>query len=200
MTRMLAPQRREAIIAAAQKVLLAKGLVAATTRDVTEELGVGVGLLSHYFSWTELRALAFERIVRSDLDRSICSRREERAATVLRDVIESAFDPSSDPLWRLLLEATELASSDPSLSQIVATFTDRWWEELAGLLSRGHAERAWSCSDPTGASCRIIALLHGLSGLALVPGARLSREEATHHLKTAIGHECQVKVRPRKRR
>lgn len=200
MTRMPASQRRETIILAAQKVVLAKGLVAATTRDVTEELAVGVGLLSHYFSWSELRALAFERIARADLEGSIRDRCEERASTVLRHVIASAFEPSSDPIWRLWIEATELASSDPSLSKAVGLCTDQWWDGLAELFARGHAQGAWSCRDPKGASWRIIALLHGLAGLSFTPGARLTRADATNHLKTAIRHECQARIHPNKRR
>jgi TetR/AcrR family transcriptional regulator, transcriptional repressor of bet genes len=200
MTRMPASQRRETIIAAAQRVVLAKGLVAATTRAVTDELGVGVGLLSHYFSWNELRSLAFERIVRSDLKEAILKRSEEKASVVLRDFVASAFEPAADPLWRIWIEATELASSDSSLSAAIGLCTDLWWGGLTELIARGHAQGEWSCRDPESASWRLIALLQGLAGLVLAPGARLSRDEATLHLETAIGHECQRRIRPRKTR
>lgn len=200
MTRMPAPQRRETIIAATQRVVLAKGLVAATTRDVTDDLGVGVGLLSHYFGWNELRSLAFERIARADLESSIRTRSEEQPSVVLADLIAGAFDPASDPIWRVWIEATELAASDPALSTAVGLCADLWWEGVAELFARGHVQGAWSCCDSHGASWRIIALLHGLAGLTLAPGARLSRADATHHLATAIGHECQPPARRSKRR
>ncbi len=190
MTRMPAVQRRETIIAAAQKVLLDKGLVAATTRDVTVELGVGVGLLSHYFTWTELRALAFERIARLDLESTLLNRRYEPPADVLREVIANAFVESTDSVWRVWIEATELSSNDRDLAKVVGTCADLWSEGLADLFSQGHALSAWSCADPKGASWRIIALLYGLAGLTLAQGARLSRADATHHLRTAIEHEC----------
>jgi AcrR family transcriptional regulator len=195
---MPASRRRETIIAAAERVVLAKGLVAATTRDVTDELGVGVGLLSHYFGWAELRSLAFERIARTDLERSIRSRSDEQPSVVLRDLTAGAFDRSLDPIWRLWIEAAEMGPSDPALSKAVGLCTDLWWDGLAELLARGHARGAWSCNDPKGASWRIIALLHGLAGLTLARGARLSRAEATKHLKKAIGYECQGNARLRK--
>mgnify|MGYP003394188860 CR=1 FL=1 len=200
MRRMPASQRRESIIAAAQRVVLANGLVAATTRDVTDELGVGVGLLSHYFSWNELRSLAFERTARADLEAAILKRSEEKASVVLRDLAASAFEPSADPLWRIWIEATELAASDALLSEAVQLCTDLWWGGLAELIVRGDAEGEWSCRDPKGASWRLVALLQGLAGLALLPGARLSREEATMHLQTAIGHECRGRESPGKKR
>ncbi len=192
MTRMPASQRREAIIDASQRVILAKGLVAATTRDVTEALGVGVGLLSHYFSWTDLRSLAFARIAQADLDSAIRQRRDVEASQVLRDVIADAFAESADPVWRLWIEATELAAADPSMSRVVAECTDQWWQALAGLFERGCVAGAWSCDDPQGASWRIIALLQGLAGLTLAGGPRLSRAEATRHLTIAVEREYQA--------
>ncbi|WP_069054583.1 TetR family transcriptional regulator C-terminal domain-containing protein [Bosea sp. RAC05] len=189
---MPASQRREAIIAASQKVLLAKGLMAATTRDVTEELGVGVGLLSHYFSWTDLRSLAFARIAQADLDSAIRQRCDVEASQVLRDVIATAFAESADPVWRLWIEATELAAADPSMSRVVAACTDQWWQALAGLFERGCVESAWSCGDPQGASWRIIALLQGLAGLTLAGDPRLTRAEATRHLTIAMEREYQA--------
>jgi len=190
-TRMPASQRREAIIAASQRVLLAKGLMAATTRDVTEELGVGVGLLSHYFSWTDLRSLAFARIAQADLDSAIRQRCDVEAWQVLRDVIATAFAESADPVWRLWIEATELAAADPSMSRVVAACTDQWWQALAGLFERGCVAGAWSCGDPQGASWRIIALLHGLAGLTLAGDPRLTRAEATRHLTIAMEREIE---------
>ncbi len=50
------------IRAAAVDVLLAVGLRAATTRMVTDQAGVGRGLLNHYFRWPDLRAAAWESI------------------------------------------------------------------------------------------------------------------------------------------
>jgi len=52
----------ERILQATIDVLLTNGLQAATTRQVTEQAGVGRGLLNHYYNWQELRVLAWEVI------------------------------------------------------------------------------------------------------------------------------------------
>lgn len=190
MTRKAGPERREDIIGATVKVLLVKGLGAATTRDVTAELGVGVGLLSHYFTWTELRAVAFERIVRADLDRTLIARSSEPASLVAAELINGAFDLETDKTWRVWIEASDLASGDAELAQSVARCTELWRGSLHNLLLRGHQQRQWDCVDPDGASWRLLALFDGLIGLVITPFSQLAREAATAHLKTAFAHEC----------
>jgi AcrR family transcriptional regulator len=188
--RMPASERRELIIAAAQRVLLAKGLLAATTRDVTNELGVAAGLLTHYFTWMELRSIAFERIVRADLQDLIGQDRDEQASLVMKTLIAEAFSETADPIWRLWLEAIEVASCDSWLAAVVVSATELLQAGLADLINRGCNERAWCCDDPTDGSWRILAVLYGLAGLSLVPDAKLSRAHATRHLGIAVGHEC----------
>lgn len=119
-------------------------------------------------------------------------RRDVEASQALRDVIADTFAESADPVWRLWIEATELAAADPSMSRVVAACMDQWWQALAGLFERGCVAGAWSCDDPQGASWRIIALLQGLAGLTLAGGPRLSRAEATRHLTIAVEREYQA--------
>jgi AcrR family transcriptional regulator len=195
MARMPASERRELIIAAAARVLMAKGLLAATTRDVTGELGVAAGLLTHYFTWTELRSVAFERIVRADLQNSLGRHHDEPASTVMTNLIADAFAETADPIWRLWLEATEIAPSDAWLTAALGTATELWRVALADLIKRGCSERAWSCDDPGDASWRLLAVMYGLAGLSLAPDAKLPRADATRHFGIAVGHECRTRNR-----
>ena len=199
MARLKAADRREDIIQAARRVLLAGGLAAATTRDVTTELGVGVGLLSHYFTWSTLRAEAFERVVRADLDASITARRDVPAQRVLADLVRVAFDQQFDPVWRVWIEAADLASSDEELATRVRACVARWQDGLASVLARGVEEKAWACADPAGAAWRLLALLDGLVGMTLPPSALLTRAAAMRHLRTALEHEC-LAAAPKTRR
>jgi AcrR family transcriptional regulator len=185
-------ERREEIVDAAVAVLMDKGLAAATTRDVTGRLGVGVGLLSHYFSWSELRALAFERVVRAELQLGLDARSGEPARRVLDDLLETAFAQDADAVWRVWIEASDLASADAALAAAVATCTGQWREGLSHLLARGNAEGAWRCADPEGAGWRLLALFDGLVGLVIMPGSQLDRSAATAHLAVAVGHECGI--------
>ena len=57
MSRLSGQERRSQIVEGAYAVILEKGLAGTATRDVTRHLGVGSGLLHHYFTtWAELRA------------------------------------------------------------------------------------------------------------------------------------------------
>jgi AcrR family transcriptional regulator len=184
-------ERREDIIEAAVAVLLEKGLAAATTRDVTSRLGVGVGLLSHYFSWSELRALAFERIVRADLQLSLDARATEPGQRVVDDLVAGAFAEEADSVWRVWID---LASEDAHLAESVGRCTDLWREGLVALLMRCNDQADWHCDDPEGAAWRLLALFDGLVGLVMTPRTKLERSDATRHLSVAIAHECRVQL------
>jgi AcrR family transcriptional regulator len=189
---MSAQERSEAIIQATVGLLIEKGLAATTTRDVTERAGVGVGLLNHYFGWAELRAIAFDRIVRADLERTLIARAADRAGQVMADLVEGAFLAAADPVWRLWIEASDLASSDAALAQRIGSCTEMWRQALADLLRRGVAAGEWSCDDPEGASWRLIALFDGLVGFVISPGSKLSRDAATALMRKAVSFECGV--------
>lgn len=191
--RKVGTERREEMIGAAVAVLLEKGLAMATTRDVTGKLGVGAGLLSHYFSWGELRALAFERVVRTDLQLSLDARTAEPPRQVVDALVDGAFAESADPIWRVWIEASDLATGDAVLADCVARCTVLWRQGLARLLRRGVDEGDWSCEDPEGASWRLLALFDGLVGFVMTPGSKLERAAATAHLAVAIRHECRAK-------
>jgi AcrR family transcriptional regulator len=190
MPRLPASDRRETMIAATERVLLRKGLLAATTRDVTDELGVGAGLLNHYFTWPDLRATAFERLMTRDLDQSLPADGAGAASGVLKRFVASAFAKEADKIGRLWLEAYDLAAQDREFARRADASTAQWHSRLAALLARGHDDDEWHCSDAAGSSLRIIALIVGLAGMYYAQGSRLSRSDATLHLAHMIGLEC----------
>jgi len=190
--------RREDIVAATVQVLLEKGVLAATTRDVTSRLGVGAGLLNHYFAWTELRALAFARVAAADLVGSLTSRETTPAALLMEELVASCYLAEQDPVWRVWMEATDLAVEDMALGKQVWACGMEWRRALADLLRRGNAESAWNCDDPAGAAWRILAMITGIVSLTLAPNAPLSRAEATQHLRKAVEHETPRKTQCRK--
>jgi AcrR family transcriptional regulator len=190
MRRLSGPDRREALIEATADLIRAQGLATTTTRDVTARLGVGAGLLNHYFSWSDLRAAAFEHVVLDDLHRTLLGRTGDPAKVVLSDLHRDAFSFGTDPVWRCWIEAADLAAADPALAAALARCTELWRKGVFDLLQRGAAEGRWRCDDPEGASWRLIALLDGLVGLTIGPQARLARDAAASYFLTAIGYEC----------
>ncbi|MEO1106018.1 MAG: TetR family transcriptional regulator, partial [Pseudomonadota bacterium] len=94
MARMSGAERRRQIVEAAIEVVLKRGLAAAATRDVTQALGVGSGLLHHYFaSWAALRAEAVRVAAQREIaaarallsDGPTCEALEQLAAWMVQD-------------------------------------------------------------------------------------------------------------------
>lgn len=198
--RLTGDQRRQEIFAAATEVLLEKGLIAATTRDVTLKVGVGVGLLNHYYSWFDLRAAAFEALATQDIASSFLAPDNEPAATTLERVLASAFQPSADGIWRLWIEAILLAATDHAIASSAARSAALMRCELAKLLTRGNDDGSWVCADPAGAAWRITAAHDGLIAYVLGSNTGLTRADAEHHLRVVVTHECQPLNQPRNNR
>jgi AcrR family transcriptional regulator len=190
MVRLPASDRRASMIAATERVLLRKGLLAATTRDVTDELGVGAGLLNHYFTWPELRATAFEQLMMHDLDQSLPENAADPAVAILEAFTASAFAKRTDNIGRLWVEANDLAAQDLAFAKRADTCTDQWHARLAAVLARGTDAGEWYCADATGSALRVMAMIIGLAGMVYAPGRRLSRSDATLHLSHIIDFEC----------
>jgi AcrR family transcriptional regulator len=188
-------ERREEIIDVTAQVLLEKGLAAATTRDVTAQLGVGVGLLNHYFSWSELRATAFELIVQHDLEASLPKERTVAPKSLLEELIKNTFARQADSIWRLWVDCWELSAKDELLAKAARTQLRAWRERLAWLIEQGNSGNAWQCEDPQGAAWRILALLDGLAGYVLSSAPELTRAQATAHLRIAVTHELNLPMK-----
>lgn len=182
-------ERREDIVKATAALMRERGLAAVTTRDVTGRLGVGAGLLNHYFTWSELRALAFERVIRADLDAPAPA--GETPAAALASLLDGAFLPDTDPGWRVWMEAMEAARTDPALDAAVARCEAMLLDRIALILEVGHASGAWHCADPRAAAWRVLALHDGLVGFLLATPPRMTRAEAARHLRHLVKLECQ---------
>lgn len=185
-----AADRRQDIMAATCALVCVKGLAATTTRDVTEKLGVGAGLLNHYFTWTELRAAALERVISADIEAALPDATTSDPRATIERFVAQAFQPSSDPIWRLWIEATDLATSDPSIEAAIRRCGARLRDGIARVLSNGDERAQWRCADPKGAATRIMAVHDGLVGFVLTGQVAVTRSEAGQHLRHAIEAEC----------
>jgi AcrR family transcriptional regulator len=172
-------------------VIAEEGLVAARTRAVTERSGVGVGLLNHYFRWSELRADAWSRIVTAAIDDAVDTSLAPAAA--MQRFFAHSFDAGAQRLWRLWIEAFDLAATDEPLARALESADARLLRRLAEMLEAGSREGAWALSDANGAALRLIALQDGLA-MRVMGGsgasARLSERAAERHLRIAFAMEC----------
>ncbi|MFN4173175.1 MAG: TetR/AcrR family transcriptional regulator [Pseudorhodobacter sp.] len=183
---------RRAILSATAGLLAEQGLSATRTRDVTARAGVSTGLLNHYFTWAALRAEALGLALRAGLDAVLPATGgtplDPRGE--LEALAQGAFDEGSDPLWRLWVEATEAAPTDPAVAAVLAQATHDLVVRIAERLDLGARMGLWRCADPQGAAFRLMALHDGLAGLILSGLPGLTRADATAHLATALALEC----------
>lgn len=189
---MAAPDRREALIAATAALIAEQGPASVRTRDVTARAGVGVGLLNHYFSWSELRAAGLERVLTDALAGVLepSDSPDGGPDAAIAAVLTGAFDPVHDPIWQVWIEAEDLARTDAALAGVLAEATGRAQAGLAHLIAAGVAQGLWSCPDPAATALRLLALHEGLLGFLMAGAPALDRAEATAHLAQAFALEC----------
>ncbi|WP_322892187.1 MULTISPECIES: TetR family transcriptional regulator C-terminal domain-containing protein [unclassified Yoonia] len=179
--------RRAAILSAAADLIRENGVAAVRTRDVTARAGVGIGLLNHYFKWGELRALAAAQALWTEIDRVAPD-----APTPDRQLhvfLARAFGEDADPLWRLWIEVTDLAMSDPDMARAAEGCAEGILDELAAILEQGAAKGHWHCRVPRASALRILAFHDGLVGFVLTGLPKLTRAEAAEHLNRFVALE-----------
>ncbi|WP_424964527.1 TetR/AcrR family transcriptional regulator [Dinoroseobacter sp. S375] len=166
MARLSGQERRSQIVEGAYAVILEKGLAATATRDVTRYLGVGSGLLHHYFAtWKDLRA----EVVETFIHREICALQAVLSEAPPNAMIARFIDwMISDPelrFWKLWLDAIEEARRDPDLAAIIQAGHLRWHDTIVELLRRCASDGAAGCDSPQHAAWRISAQIDGLMGV-----------------------------------
>lgn len=183
--------RRKQIVDKAIDVILQKGLAQAATRDVTRALGVGSGLLHHYFpSWAELRAEA----VRLAATREIAAVKAlvdgVPALEALERVADWVVDDEDMRHWRLWLNALDEAHRDDLLADVMTAAMLDWHRLIAGLLVKLGEERGATTSDADDAAWRLTALMDGLASAMLVRGSAMTARTARMLLKQQLRLEC----------
>lgn len=191
MPRMSGADRRRQIIEAATEAVLHRGLAQAATRDVTQAIGVGAGLLHHYFpSWAELRAEAVRHSVRREID--------ELQALVAGMPVFEALDRVADWMvededmrhWRLWLNAQDEAHRDGLLAGVMNAAMLDWHKLIVKLVIRAAGEGGAKIADAEAAAWRLAALMDGLAGAMLVKGSAVTPEMARTLMRAQIRLEC----------
>jgi AcrR family transcriptional regulator len=184
--------RRAAILAAAAELIRERGIAAVRTRDVTARAGVGIGLLNHYFRWGELRAQAAALALAAEIDRVVPDAPSPDRQLDL--FLKRAFGSEADPLWRLWIEITDLAMTDPDMAAAARECAEGIRDDLAALLADGADRNLWHCAAPRDAALRILAFHDGLVGFVLTGLPPVDRDEAMRHLERYVALELGLPV------
>ena len=179
-------KRREDIIAMTAQALFEQGMARTTTRDVARRLGIGAGLINHYFAFSDLRAAAFVQVFSATMTPD----QTADPALVMEEFFQYAFAPELDGLWRLWIEAVDLAGTDEAMRHALGHCATLAQDGLGATLARGTAQRAWQIADAPGTAERLIALHEGLLGFVLTGLPPMQRDRATAHLRGVFDLHC----------
>jgi AcrR family transcriptional regulator len=190
MSRLSWPERRSQIVEGACAIILEKGLAGTATRDVTRHLGVGSGLLHHYFkTWGELRA----EVVKTFIHQEITALRQTLSDCPTDRAFERFIDwMTADPdlrFWRLWLDAIEEARRDPDLAAIVQDGHVQWHAAIVEMLDRSIGAKAVGSVNSQHAAWRISAIFDGLMGIMTIGHAPMTKELVTELVSEQIDME-----------
>jgi AcrR family transcriptional regulator len=162
---MAASDRREALVAAAVRVIRANGMLESSTRTVAAEAGVSTGLLHHYFdSYDDLMAAAFDRVAAEDLQRARDVVAAYSTPTEQLDAIVTEFQPARDA-WQFQwwMDAWSSSARHPAVRDIAAKLNAGWQRLIEEVLREGMQTGEFACPDPRASAWRLLAMLDGLT-------------------------------------
>lgn len=164
MARLSPVRRRSAIVDAAVDVMLRRGM-AATVRDVAEQMGSSSGLIHHYFaSMDDLLAAAFEQAASRDLHTTRDAMAGcDGAVSQLRTFFATYLRAEQDWAFQLWLDAWAEAARRPAVRETSERLNVEWQQLLADTVRAGVADGVLSCADPDAAAWRLLSLLDGLA-------------------------------------
>jgi AcrR family transcriptional regulator len=172
-------QRRDAIVAAALEVAVAKGLASTTVRDVAASMGTSSGLIHHYFeSMDDVLAAAFERVAEQDLELSASAMAEAASPRVALSTFVRTYTPvDKDWAFQLWLDAWAEAARRPAIQATSRRLNLEWQGLLERTIVAGVAAGEFRCADPAGAAWRILSLLDGLALQVVAHGTTVTRSD-----------------------
>lgn len=157
-------ERSEAILDAAQRLLVDEGHAALSLRAVAQRSGIRLGNLQYYFATREelvraLLARVLERAtVRLEARMGAAGEGAGALEAALDPLLEEQLDPTS---YRLFYDLWALAAREPAIAAELRTFYARYTAALAGLLRQAAPEL--SRADALARAELLVALLEGLS-------------------------------------
>jgi AcrR family transcriptional regulator len=157
-----AEPRKEALIAAAYKVLATRGFEGLRTREVAATVGVNIATLHYYFPHKEdlIRGVVGYAMGRFRGTLGGAGSAEDQLRAHFRGLrVLSRDEPE---LFAVMAELAIRGVRDTSLRRIVGGTDDAWRAMLRTLLRRAHDEGALRADlDPEGMAAVIVATLKG---------------------------------------
>jgi AcrR family transcriptional regulator len=166
--KVVAPQRREAIIAATIRCLARDGYSRLTMKTLAREAGVSQGILHYYFKDKAAILVAVLEAVTADLERRIVQAQTEGEQTPqqgLHAVIATCLSTTQaqPELWRVYVQLWGEMMHDDALRTINADLYIKMRRQVATLLSKGIRVGAFRRVDVGQAAAMIVGLIDGMA-------------------------------------
>ena len=192
--RVSAEVRREEILKATCREVVARGFASTRVRDVAEALGISTGLVFYHFaSKDKLLGEAFRYAAAADLDQLAAIADGEGGALERLDRIFRLYAPGpGSESWMLWIDAWSQAMRSPELQQVSRALDLRWKETVARVIGEGVAAGECSCADPSAAAWRLTALLDGLAVQMTVHPGVLTQRQLLQWVRTAAAGELRL--------
>jgi AcrR family transcriptional regulator len=193
MARIKADVRREEILRATCREVIARGFASTRVGDVAAALGVSTGLVFYHFTNKEtLLGEAFRHAASEDLDRLSATAAGGGSAAQRLDRILQLYSPAgSSEAWLLWIDAWGQALRSPELAEVSRQLDLRWKQTLAAVIREGVAAGEFTCADPDAAAWRLTALLDGL-GVQVAVHRSLPADRLVDWVRAAAAAELAV--------
>jgi AcrR family transcriptional regulator len=186
--------RKDALIAAAYKVLATRGFEGLRTREVAAMVGVNIATLHYYFPHKEdlIRGVVGHAMGRFRGTLGGAGSAEDQLRAHFRGLRRLSRDEPE--LFTVMAELAIRGVRDASLRKIVGGTDDAWRAMLRALLRRAQDEGAVPASlDPEGMASVIVATL---KGTFMLPAAEPANVERTfRQLEALVGLRAQRRSR-----
>ena len=193
MARIKADVRREEILRATCREVIARGFASTRVADVAAALGVSTGLVFYHFTNKEtLLGEAFRYAAGEDLERLSATAAGDGTAARRLDRILRLYSPAgSSEAWLLWIDAWGQALRSPELAEVSRQLDLRWKQTLASVIREGVASGEFACPDPDAAAWRLTALLDGL-GVQVTVHRSLPADRLVEWVRAAAAAELAV--------
>jgi AcrR family transcriptional regulator len=201
--RVKADVRREEILRATCREVIARGFASTRVGDVAAALGVSTGLVFYHFTNKEtLLGEAFRHAAGEDLDRLSATAAGGGSAAERLDRILRLYSPAgtggrteasagSSKAWLLWIDAWGQALRSPELAEVSRQLDLCWKQTLAAVIREGVAAGEFTCPDPDAAAWRLTALLDGL-GVQVAVHRSLPAAQLVEWVRAAAGAELGI--------
>jgi AcrR family transcriptional regulator len=189
--RIRAEVRREEILKATCREVVARGFGSTRVKDVADALGISTGLVFYHFVTKDrLLSEAFAYAAQADLERLAAIVEGKDTALERLDRVFRLYSPGrSSQAWALWIDAWGQALRSPSLQRVSRELDRQWKETVARVIGESVAAGECSCPDPGATAWRLTALLDGLAVQVTVHRGVLSRRELLAWVRMAAAGE-----------